>query len=202
MSNNKIQELTEHLYEEGLSKGRLEAEKLVNEAQAQAEKILSEARQQAASIVDQAKAKAEDIAAKAQSDIKTASAHALDATKTAIQNAILAKSADAAVGKVMGEEEFAKEFILAVAKSMGEGGSDELSLILPESLKELSPYVTSQVSKAIGKNIEVKVGKNIKGGLNIGPKDGSYYISLSDETFTSLIREYLRPATRKLLFGE
>lgn len=202
MSNNKIQELTEHLYEEGLSKGRLEAEKLVNEAQAQAEKILSEARQQAASIVDQAKAKAEDIAAKAQSDIKTASAHALDATKTAIQNAILAKSADAAVGKVMGEEEFAKEFILAVAKSMGEGGSDELSVILPESLKELSPYVTSQVSKAIGKNIEVKVGKNIKGGLNIGPKDGSYYISLSDETFTSLIREYLRPATRKLLFGE
>ena len=44
--------------------------------------------------------------------------------------------------------------------------------------------------------------KKIAGGFTIGPKDGSYFISLTDETFKELISEYLRPATRKLLFGE
>ena len=45
------------------------------------------------------------------------------------------------------------------------------------------------------------VGK-IPGGFTIGPKDGSYFIDLTSESFESLISEYLRPVTRKLLFGE
>ena len=44
--------------------------------------------------------------------------------------------------------------------------------------------------------------RKIAGGFNIGPKDGSYFISMTDESFKNLICEYLRPATRKLLFGE
>ena len=39
------------------------------------------------------------------------------------------------------------------------------------------------------------------GGFAIGPKDGSWFVSLTDETFRALIAEYLRPVTRKLLFG-
>ena len=37
--------------------------------------------------------------------------------------------------------------------------------------------------------------------FRIGPKDGSYYISFSDESFAELIGSYLRPATKKILFG-
>ncbi len=47
-----------------------------------------------------------------------------------------------------------------------------------------------------------KFSKKVAGGFTIGPKDGSYFISLTDETFKSLIGDYLRPATRKILFGE
>ena len=41
----------------------------------------------------------------------------------------------------------------------------------------------------------------ISGGFIIGPKDGGYFISLTDETFIDLISAYLRPATKKILFG-
>ena len=50
--------------------------------------------------------------------------------------------------------------------------------------------------------ISASFSKKVSGGFNIGPKDGSYFISFTDETFRSLISEYLRPATRKILFGE
>ena len=43
--------------------------------------------------------------------------------------------------------------------------------------------------------------KKIKGGFSIGPQNGSWYISMSDESFKALISEYLRPVTKKLLFG-
>lgn len=43
---NKLQELTKKLYDEGLEKGRAEADRLVGEAKNEAAKIVAEARAQ------------------------------------------------------------------------------------------------------------------------------------------------------------
>ena len=59
-----------------------------------------------------------------------------------------------------------------------------------------------ELAGALKGGISASFSKKVSGGFNIGPKDGSYFISFTDETFRSLISEYLRPATRKILFGE
>ena len=38
--------------------------------------------------------------------------------------------------------------------------------------------------------------------MQVGPKDGGYYISLTNDTFKDLIASYLRPVTKRILFGE
>ena len=48
---NKLQQLTQKLYDEGLEKGRAEADKLVADAKAEARKIVAEARAEAEEIV-------------------------------------------------------------------------------------------------------------------------------------------------------
>ena len=53
----------------------------------------------------------------------------------------------------------------------------------------------------VGKGVEVSFSRKIAGGLKIGPKDGSYFISLTDESFKELIGAYMRPATKAILFG-
>ena len=58
---NKLQQLTQKLYDEGLEKGRAEADKLVADAKAEARKIVAEARAEAEEIVKKAEAKAEDV---------------------------------------------------------------------------------------------------------------------------------------------
>ena len=73
----------------------------------------------------------------------------------------------------------------------------------PETLKgELEPFIKGELAGALKGGISASFSKKVSGGFNIGPKDGSYFISFTDETFRSLIGEYLRPATRKILFGE
>ncbi len=51
-------------------------------------------------------------------------------------------------------------------------------------------------------DVKADFSKKIAGGFTIGPKDGGYFISLTDDSFKELIGEYLRPVTKKLLFGE
>ena len=56
--SNKLQELTERLYQEGLSKGKEEGEQLLARAREEAGRIVEEARRQAAGIVADAQKQA------------------------------------------------------------------------------------------------------------------------------------------------
>ena len=199
---DKLQQLTDKLYNEGLAKGKEEAAKLLEQAQGEAEKILSDARKEAQAIIDRARKEADDYASKVTSDLKMAAAQSFQATKKDIENLIITKSAGEGVKQTLSSPDFLKEIITAVAGKFSSEQASEIALVLPASLQsELEPFVQTELAKAVGGGVEAKFSKKIAGGFTIAPKDGGYFISLTDETFESLISEYLRPVTKKLLFG-
>ena len=199
---NKLQELTDKLYEEGLSKGKAEGEHILEEARKQAAQIIEEARKQAAEILSQAKKDAEDYKSKVTSDVKMASSQSLQTTKKEIENLIIASIGGNEVKKQLSSAEFIKSIIKEVAVKFSAEEASDLSLVLPSTLQaELEPFVKNELGKILGKGVEASFSKKINGGFNIGPKDGGYFISLTDDTFNELISEYLRPVTKKLLFG-
>ena len=200
--SNKLQELTDRLYNEGLSKGKEEGEILLFKARKEADEIIANARKQAEDIVTEAENRAAQLKEKAESDIKMASEQALMATKKDIENLLVNELCAEETEKVLSEEKFLKEIILAVAQKFSTQQSEDISLVLPASLKSmLEPWVSTELKKALKKEISVDFSKKIKGGFSIGPQNGSWYISMSDESFKALISEYLRPVTKKLLFG-
>lgn len=200
--SNKLQELTDRLYNEGLSKGKEEGEILLFKARKEADEIIANARKQAEDIVTAAENRAAQLKEKAESDIKMASEQALMATKKDIENLLVNALCAEETEKVLSEEKFLKEIILAVAQKFSTQQSEDISLVLPASLKSmLEPWVSTELKKALKKEISVDFSKKIKGGFSIGPQNGSWYISMSDESFKALISEYLRPVTKKLLFG-
>ena len=200
--NDKLQQLTDKLYNEGLSKGKQEGEAILAEAKKKAEAIVAQANRQAEEIIGKAKADAEDSRHKVESDVKMASTQSLQATKKDIENLLVAKIAAEPVKASLADGAFLKEIIKEVAKKFSAENPEDLALVLPEKLqKELEPFVTGELAKTLGKEVKVSFSKKIAGGLTIGPADGSYFVSLTDETFSELIGEYLRPATKKLLFG-
>ena len=200
--SNKLQERTDRLYNEGLSKGKEEGEILLFKARKEADEIIANARKQAEDIVTEAENRAAQLKEKAESDIKMASEQALMATKKDIENLLVNALCAEETEKVLSEEKFLKEIILAVAQKFSTQQSEDISLVLPASLKSmLEPWVSTELKKALKKEISVDFSKKIKGGFSIGPQNGSWYISMSDESFKALISEYLRPVTKKLLFG-
>lgn len=200
--SNKLQELTDRLYNEGLSKGKEEGEILLFKARKEADEIIANARKQAEDIVTEAENRAAQLKEKAESDVKMASEQALMATKKDIENLLVNSLCAEETEKVLSEEKFLKEIILAVAQKFSTQQSEDISLVLPASLKSmLEPWVSTELKKALKKEISVDFSKKIKGGFSIGPQNGSWYISMSDESFKALISEYLRPVTKKLLFG-
>ncbi len=200
---NKLQELTDKLYNDGLAKGKEEGDKYLAQARQEAEKIVEEAKAKAAQIVSKAEKDAADLAGKAKSDVRMASEQALQATRKDIENILTDSIVKEETAKALADADLLKEIILAVAKNFSAQESADLEVVLPESLKkELEPWVSASLAKNLKGGVKASFSKKVAGGFTIGPADGGWFVSLTDETFVALIGEYLRPITKKLLFGE
>ena len=199
---DKLQELTQKLYEEGLAKGKQDGEALLKKAQSEAEGIVKQAQEEAEAILAKARKDAEDFKVKVEGDVKMAAQQAVQATRSDIENLVVAKVVDGTVDKALANEDYIKGIITAVAQKFSADEPADLSLVLPENLrKSLEPFVKNELGKLLGKGVDATFSKKVAGGFKIGPKDGGYFVSLTDETFKDLIGSYLRPATKKLLFG-
>ena len=199
---DKLQELTQKLYDEGLAKGKQDGEALLRKAEAEAEGIVKKAQEEAEAILAKARKEAEDFKVKVEGDVKMAAQQSVQATRTDIENLVIANVVDSTVDKALSNEEFIKGIITAVAQKFSADEPADLALVLPEALKaKLEPFVSGELGKLLGKGVEASFSKKVAGGFKIGPKNGGYFVSLTDETFKDLIGSYLRPATKKLLFG-
>ena len=201
---NKLQELTDRLYNEGLSKGKKDAEEMLSKAQGQAEAIVAEAQAKAEKMISDAEKRVAELETKSQNDLKTASRQAITALKQEIENAVLAKSTSLQVSKALNETEFLQKVISTIVKAFNPDSSSAmpLELILSEDMKkDMDTFLKEELGKSLGAELNIRYEKMKSKGFKIGPKGESYIISFTDNDFERLIADYLRPKTREILFG-
>lgn len=196
---NKLQELTDKLYNEGLSKGKSEGEAIVAKAKAEADTIIAAAKKEAEAILAKAGKDAEALKTKTEGDIALASRQTVSTVKQAIEKLVITEAVDAKVDSALSSEEFVKSLVMASVEALK--NEDSLVITLPESEAATAKFLTGEIAKTFKGEAEVVCSKKTGSGFTIGPKDGSYFINFTDGAFKELIGEYLRPATRKILFG-
>lgn len=202
---DKLQELTDRLYKEGLSKGRQEADALLAKAKAEAKEIVDKANAEAKAIVAAAEKKAAETRTTVEGDLKMAATQTISAVQQQVENMIITQAVAKPVGTALSDDKFVKELIATVVKAFNAANPDgqELDVILPLQAKNaLEQAFNNEMVKDLSKGIEVKNVKGLANGFKIGPKDGGYQISFTGDDFTALIGEYLRPASKKILFGK
>ena len=201
MGNSKLQELTDRLFQEGLEKGRAEADNLIAEAKSKAQKIVADAEAKAAQIIADAEAKAVDVEKNAMTEISLAGKQAVAKIKAEIESLIVAKSVGQGVKSANLDAAFIKDMLLAVAKNWNNGAKVELSALLPEAKKaELGTAFEAATKSLLAEGVEVGFSADVKSGFKVGEKNGGYYISFSDESFEALMSGYLREKVAQLIF--
>ena len=81
---NKIQELTDKIYREGVEKGNAEAQRLIANAQEEAKKIVEDAHKEAESIIATSRKSADEMAENTKSELKLFAGQAVNALKSEI----------------------------------------------------------------------------------------------------------------------
>jgi V/A-type H+-transporting ATPase subunit E len=202
---NKLQQLTEKIFKEGISKGNAEAEKIINDSKKQAGEIIATAKKESDKIINDAKKKSVEIKSSSEAEFRLSSKQAINALKQQITELINGEIVSTSVKKVFEDKDFIKRLIEASIKNWKPASDEDadLTILLPEKEeKEIQQYFTKSVKDLLKKGIEIRFDADIKSGFQIGPKNNSYKISFTEEDFINFFKQYLRPRLIKLLFSE
>ncbi|MBQ7362494.1 MAG: hypothetical protein IJW68_08410 [Bacteroidaceae bacterium] len=193
--DNKIQELTEKIFNEGVAKGRVEAERLIAEANAKAENIIKAAETEAEAIIAKANKSAEELNANTRSELKLYASQAIGALKsetaTIVTDTIVKESVKAAF-----KEDLLKEVILKIAEGWN---SNEQLVITTSDAENLKAFFAAKAKALLDKGIEIKQVNGVK-GFSISPADGSYKVNFGEDEFETFLKSFLRPQIVELLF--
>jgi len=200
----KLQELTQLIYQEGIAKPNAEADLLISDAQEKAKEIISKANAEAESIRNQVAKQTEELKKNVKSELKIASDQILSALKQKITDLVVLDMIKSPVSNITKAEDFYKEIILLLFKKWDENDNlANLDLLLPESLKNnLSDFLKNELNNTMAKSMNIAFSNKIPNGFVISSRESGYYLSFTDSDFNELFKNYLKPKTADLIFGE
>ncbi|MGB5990015.1 MAG: V-type ATP synthase subunit E [Marinifilaceae bacterium] len=200
--NEKLNIITEKLYNDGLVKAKEEAENILLDAKKQAEGIIEKANKDAEKKIVEAKKESADLKHKVEAELRLGAEQAVAAIKQRIVSLVSDDISSNISSEAFKDNEFVENLILTVAeKWKSDEGVYDLNLILSEDLKkETENFFSSKAKTLLDNGLSLDFKANDTKGFVLRPQDGSYQINFTDEVFNNFFADYLRGFTKKLLF--
>ena len=193
----KIQELTEKIYREGVEKGQAEADRIIQEAKEQASQIIAEAKKKAAEIEADGKKVVAELENNTKNELKLYTAQSLSALKSEITNVLTASTVSQAVDKLVTDKDFLCKFTVALA---GKWVENEPIVIESADADALKAYFTKEAKAVLDKGVSIEKVNGRNALFTIQPADGSYKVSFGKEEFEDYFKSFLRPQLVQMLF--
>ena len=199
---NKLQELTEKIYQDGVSKGNEEADRIISGAKTEAEKIISEAEKEAVEIVVAARKEADDLMGKTLSGLKISFKQATNILKQEIESSIAFKVVDEPVSEAFADSKFLSGLIeIATEKWAAKKTDDGIEVYIPEDMiKDVEQYLNKKTNNALAGGITLIPVKTMTKGFEIRPSGKEYKISVTESDFSGYLKEIMKPKLTGLLF--
>lgn len=194
---NKIQELADKIYQEGVEKGNEEARKLVREAQEEAKQIVDNARKEADAIIVKARKESDELSENTKSELKLFARQSVNALKSEVASLLVDEVVTKAVKDFTGDTDFLNRFIVELATKWSANEPIVISTADAESLKK---YFAVKAKGVLDKGVKIEQVNGRKTLFSISPADASYKVNFGEEEFENYFKAFLRPQLVEMLF--
>ena len=193
----KIRELTDKIFNEGVEKGKLEADRLVADAQSKSDEMLNQAKAEAERIIREAEKRSDELKKNVGAELKLYAAQTLDALKASVANSITDKIAQGNVKAAAEDPNFMREVIRKIVENWTPGND---VVIETADAKGLEEYFASNAKDLLNKGVTINEVAGTATNFVLKPADGSYKIQFGEEELRSFFQSFLRPRLVEMLF--
>lgn len=202
--NNKIKELTETIYTEGITKAREQAGKILTEAEKKAEKIVAESEQKARTIVAQAQEESEKIDQSLRAELQAVSEQVVEITRQELKNMVSAKASEALAKQLTRDDGFLRDLMLEIARGLhtANGKGNHFDLLVPKgSETKIESLLKSKASEILASGIKIKPVAGMKEGFSVVNEGEGFKISFTQDDFQTFFTALMKPKIKEFLFS-
>jgi len=193
---NKVQEITDKIYREGVERGQAEALKIIESAETEKATVLKKAQQEAEKIIADAKKSAEEIDKHTQAELKMYAGRTVEALKSEIANLITDSLVKNAVVETVNNEWLQKLMVTLASDWV----TKENVVIQTSDATSLTQYFAEKAKDLLGKGVHIEQVNGKPAAFAIMPADKGYKIQFGEAEFTAYFKEFLRPQLVEMLF--
>lgn len=201
---DKLKNLTEKLYKEGVLEGNKKAEDIINKAKKEAEKIINEAKTKSQNLLNDAQSKADSLAERVKSELDQASKQSINQLKNKITEMLTLKQVDLKdINQSLMKQEFIEKIVLNILKNWDLTSTNSINVSLhfhEDSESSIGEFIKRNCSEYLKHGLEVKFDRQAS-GFSITPKDSSYAINFDDQAIFNFFKTNLKPYTKNVLFN-
>jgi len=195
--DNKVQEITDKIYREGVEKGQEEAQKIVEIAEATKAEMLKKAQQEAEKIVADAKKSADELIKNTKSELQMYAGRAVEALKSEIANLLTTSIVDTAISATVNNE-WLQKLMLTLATDWV---TKEDVVIQTADAATLTQYFAKHANDLLGKGVQIEQVNGKTAGFTIMPADKGFKVQFGEAEFATYFKEFLRPQLVEMLFN-
>jgi len=197
---NKLDQLTQKIYQEGIDKAKEEADKIKQEAHQEAKEILESARQEADDLRREAEQEASQLRRNTEADLKLAGQQAISSLRQRIKDLLVARVLDAPARELILDKDFLKQLVLEVTRNWDDAESVELQI--SEKLKQQMDETFEQSLLSSVEGLEITYHKRLSQGFRIQPKEGTYQLTFTEEDLKEFFKPFLKQKAEQIIFSQ
>lgn len=194
--DDKIKQLTDKVYTEGVERARTEGERIIAEAQERAASIVREAEARATELRQSAEQSNIRHREQTESELKLYAQRLVESTRASIEDSLTGTIATDAVRALQLDGDLLRQLVLKIVG----GFSVERGVVIETAEAEaLQAHLSSAAKGLLEAGLEIKSVAGVPTHYVVRPKDGAYKVEIKPETFVELFKSVLRPTLANLL---
>ncbi len=178
--DNKIQELAEKIYKDGVAKADAEAGQIVANAERSSKAVVEKAEEKAKAIIANATAEAEQIRKQSVTEVKNMVNGAEESLLLKITDLVNSKAVKAAIDETFAKPESLYQVVLEMAKQTLNDNSKGVEITTSDA-EALEGYIRSKAKEVLDNGVTIKEVAGKAANFDISPEGADYKINVSKE---------------------
>lgn len=201
--SDKLRQLTDKIYAEGIEKAEAESSRLLEKAKAEAEQIRESAKADAERLRRNAQRDAEATRQQVGAEVALTARKAIGRLKADLKRLVAENALNEPLRKGLSDPATLREVLVALASAMQKDANGHWTVVLaPEQRKKVEEHLEAGKAEVLRQGFSLTDAEGQAYGFRLRPEGEHYTLAFDDQAFAEFLSPYLRLETRQLLGGD
>lgn len=198
--SDRLKELTDKIYREGIEKAQSESDRLLDQAKKEAAEIKAQAKKEREELMEKTRSEMENYRKKVLAEIRMSARKTSNQIKNQLHDMLVEKAIKRPTKESLRDPKVLIEILKASAAALTRDGSGGWQLqVSDEMYQSINQSVEAAKHSILAEGVTLKGAGESEGGFVVQEENGAYKIVFDDATFIQFLSQFLKVETRNLL---